>query len=154
MYYTCVFMHKIYDQGICTYVRITLCTPTFLSPFFLPSTKVPHLVTNCVTYPHWILVLHLPLASLPSQIAGTGEELQIQKTQTLATVLFWRRIWKQIPYSPIIIVVVNKITCLFFQYWNVRATHLLFKNQYYNSFCNFGSSNDFINPGSTEAFNV
>ena len=33
-----------------------------------------------------VLVLHLPLTSRPSQIAGKGEELWIQKTETLTTI--------------------------------------------------------------------
>ena len=57
-------------------VRITLCTPTF--SFSLPSLfyqgntlSLPILLPIPI-----VLVLHLPLTSLPSQITGKGEEVR------------------------------------------------------------------------------
>ena len=73
------FGYEGFDQGKCTYVRITLCTPTF--SFSLPS---PFYQGSALSLPMSlpiliVLLLHSPLTSRPSQIEGKGEELRIQK---------------------------------------------------------------------------
>ena len=76
------------------YVRITLCTPTF--SFSLPSLLCQGSTLSLpVALPiPIVLVLHSPLTSHPSQIAGKWEELRIQKSQTLPTV--WVSSWPRL----------------------------------------------------------
>ena len=77
-----VFVWSQYDRGN---VRITLCTPTFslsLPPLFYQGSTL----TLPIPLPILIvLVLHSSLMSCSSQRAWKGEELRIQKTQTITT---------------------------------------------------------------------
>ena len=76
---------RSFDQGICTYVRITLCTLTFslLFPSPLYQGMALWLLTT-LPFPI-VFMLHGVWRHNPSYLAQKGEELRIQKTQTLTT---------------------------------------------------------------------
>ena len=87
-----IFQVHSFDQGICTYVWVTLCTPEkgrlFPFPFLNFTSRYvaspPSLILLTILS---VFLLHSAVMSHPSYLAGKGEELRIQKTQTYNT--FW-----------------------------------------------------------------
>ena len=77
-----------FDQGICTNVRVTLCTPEkgILSPSLyltsLQGSNPPPLLLFLLSILSDSL-LHSALTSHPSYLAGKGEVFRIQKNQDL-----------------------------------------------------------------------
>ena len=73
-----------FDQGICTYVQVTLCTPEKGRLFVTSLQGSTPLSLILLPIPS-ISLLHTALMSRPSYLVGNGPERRIEKAQTYTT---------------------------------------------------------------------